>query len=132
MQAATQHEDATALTGRLREARRRAVAFVLESIGEDGPLPVGEDHWTLSVYYRLPWTLAVCGETGRAATVLGWAERNALTEDGDLAPTVRPGYEDMFAPYPLGEPRDGRVAAEPLRHRRQDRGHARDLVPGPL
>lgn len=101
MEAATQREDATALAGRLREARRRAVAFVLDSIGQDGPLPVGQDHWTLSTFYRLPWTLAVCGETERAAAVLGWAERNALTDDGDLAPDFRPGYEDMFATYPL-------------------------------
>jgi hypothetical protein len=96
-----QRESATSLTSRLREARRKAIEFMLDSIGEDGPLPAGEEHWRLSVYYRLPWTLAVCGETSRAAAVLGWAERNALTETGDLAPDVRGGYEELNATYPL-------------------------------
>jgi hypothetical protein len=66
---------------RLRDARLRAVAWLSDHIADDGT-PDGAD--VANSWWRAPWALAVAGAPDVAAALLGWAERNALTDEGDL------------------------------------------------
>ena len=63
-------------------ARRKGVEFLLRTLGEDGSLPplANENLY----YFRLPWTLAVTGETAAASRVLDWIKRNQFTSDGRM------------------------------------------------
>jgi hypothetical protein len=66
---------------RFRAARQRAVAWLENHIADDGT-PAG---WELgNGWWRGPWSLALAGAPDVAAAMLGWIERNALTDDGDL------------------------------------------------
>lgn len=61
-------------------ARRRGVDFLLANLHPDGSLnDVGRPRVT---YYRVPWALAVSGETGAAFRVLAWIERVGLSPEG--------------------------------------------------
>ena len=66
---------------RLRDARLRAVAWLSDHIDDDGT-PAGAD--VGNAWWRAPWALAVGGAPDVAAALLGWAERTALTDEGDL------------------------------------------------
>lgn len=64
---------------RATSARRRGADFLLASIGPDGSLERTDARIT---WYRVPWALAVCGETEAAHRVLGWVDRECLAEVG--------------------------------------------------
>lgn len=54
-----------------------------------------------NAWWRVPWALALSGRRDVAAGILSWAERNALSDDGDLRPgPYRPG-EDRTPVYQL-------------------------------
>ncbi|MDQ6669768.1 MAG: hypothetical protein M3069_03295 [Chloroflexota bacterium] len=62
-------------------ARTRAVRFLLAQSNSDGSIgPVQERVF----YYRVPWALALAGETSAAMAVLAWIARHVLTSDGEL------------------------------------------------
>jgi len=66
---------------RLRAAREKAVRWLRDRVGDDGR-PEGAD--VANAWWRAPWALCVAGATDVAAAIMGWAEREALTDDGDL------------------------------------------------
>jgi hypothetical protein len=78
MTATTESTLAAALE-RAESARRRGVAFLLASIGPDGALERTDARIT---WYRVPWALAVSGETTAAHRALNWIDRECLAEDG--------------------------------------------------
>lgn len=86
------------LLGRAMNARRRAAGWLLDHIASDGT-PAASDignGWS-----RLPWSLALAGETATGHAVLNWAERHALDHRGWL--TGGPAYGDgRFSAYPVG------------------------------
>jgi hypothetical protein len=82
---------------RVRAARDRGVRWLLDHTAPDG-CPVGaveRNGWG-----RLPWALAVSGESEAAARVIAWAERGQLAADGNFAPGVAFGM-GRFGTYPL-------------------------------
>jgi hypothetical protein len=80
-------------TARTRELATR---WILGQIGETGR-PNGSE--TGNSWWRVPWTLVAAGEPAVAVKVLAWAEKNALTSDGDLAP----GASREFGAYGGGD-----------------------------
>ena len=70
--------------------RRRAVDFLLENVNADGSIgPTGEGPY----YYRVPWALALAGETAAAMGVLGWIRRRFVGPDGTWDPPQDPGLQ---------------------------------------
>ena len=69
------------LLGRIRDARLRAVDFLTARVADDGQ-PDGWDQ--ANTWWRAPWALAAAGATDVAAQMMGWIEREALTDEGDL------------------------------------------------
>jgi len=67
----------------LKAAREKSVNWFAARIADDGE-PAGAD--IANAWWRAPWALAVAGAPDIAAAMLGWVERNALTDDGDLKP----------------------------------------------
>ncbi|PQP21947.1 hypothetical protein [Rhodococcus opacus] len=66
---------------RIRTARERAVGWLTEHVADDGT-PSGAE---LGMgWWRGPWALALGGAPDTASALLGWAERTALTDEGDL------------------------------------------------
>lgn len=83
---------------RLRASRDRARDWLLRHVGADGTPSAAElgNGWS-----RLPWTLALLGETEAAHAVLEWAARNGMDGNGDLA--AGPAYgAGRFSAYPVG------------------------------
>jgi hypothetical protein len=69
------------------EARRKGAAFLLRHQNGDGSLgPVDQGIF----YYRVPWALAVCGESGAAMRVLEWIRRHMLTPEGEVSGAASP------------------------------------------
>ena len=64
---------------RVRRARDRGAQWVVDHVAADGE-PVGANK--RNGWGRVPWALAVCGRADVGSAVLGWAERNALADDG--------------------------------------------------
>lgn len=73
-------ENPTELLMRVQEAKRNGVAFLLGNIGPDGA--IADATGGRVTWYRLPWALAVAGETAAAFAVLSWIERAGLGADG--------------------------------------------------
>jgi hypothetical protein len=69
------------LLPRIREAQSKSIRWITTHIADDGT-PEGAD--IANSWWRAPWALVIAGEPEIAAAVIGWAERNALTEAGDL------------------------------------------------
>lgn len=67
--------------GTYERTRRRGVEFLLGRVGDDGAVSRGFPRVT---FYRVPWALAVAGETAAAQRALGWIERHGLGAEGDL------------------------------------------------
>ena len=61
------------------DARRAGLDFLLRSIRDDGSVARTDARVT---WYRVPWALAVGGETAAAHRVLAWIERECLDERG--------------------------------------------------
>jgi hypothetical protein len=62
-------------------ARRKGVEFLLANVDADGSVPRSGGRVT---FYRVPWALAVGGETEAAHRVVTWIERTGLAEDGEF------------------------------------------------
>jgi hypothetical protein len=90
--------EAKSLVAEVEEARARAVSFITANIPADGRIePPLAPNW----YYRLPWTLATCGERRLASAVLTWMDGAVVGPDGHLTEDAGQGYEEHFATYPL-------------------------------
>jgi hypothetical protein len=76
------------LRSRIRDARSKGVAWLRDRIGDDGR-PEGAE--IRNTWWRAPWALCVAGAPDAAAAMIGWAEREALTDDGHF----RPGPYDV-------------------------------------
>jgi len=68
------------LLARVEGSRSRGVAFLLRHIDTDGS--VADAFGGRVTWYRIPWALAVSGETSTAAAVLDWIEQTGLGQDG--------------------------------------------------
>jgi hypothetical protein len=69
------------------ESRRKGAAFLLRHQKPDGSLgPVEQGIF----YYRAPWSLALCGETGPAMRLIDWIRHHMQTPDGEVAGSVSP------------------------------------------
>jgi hypothetical protein len=89
--------DLETLAGQVRASRDAGVRWLLEHIAASGE-PVGADE--RNGWSRVPWALAVAGESAVAARVVAWAERGQLTADGNFA--AGPAFgEGRFGAYPL-------------------------------
>lgn len=97
MNAAMSARDLDAAIARVRIARDRGVRWLLDHIAPDGT-PVGAAE--RNGWGRLPWAMAVSGESEAAARVLAWAERGQMAADGNFAPGVAFGT-GRFGTYPL-------------------------------
>ncbi len=75
-----------------RAARRRGVEWLLRQLGPDGALGDPAEGF---LFYRAPWTFAVCGETDAAAAVCGWIRRNMRTADGKIEGPYRV-FDDAY------------------------------------
>lgn len=73
--------DISTLLPRITEARIKAVNWLVDRIDDDGK-PAGADE--RNSWWRAPWALATAGATDAAAAMIGWIEREALTDEGDL------------------------------------------------
>ncbi|CAM5515669.1 hypothetical protein [Streptomyces coeruleorubidus] len=76
------------LLARISQARAKGVTWLRDRIADDGR-PEGAE--TANSWWRAPWALCVGGAPEAAAAMMGWAEREALTDEGDL----RPGPHDV-------------------------------------
>lgn len=63
-------------------SRQRGVDFLLSHIAGDGA--VADTGGGRVTWYRLPWSLAVSGETETAFRVLSWIERTGLSAEGQF------------------------------------------------
>ncbi|MDX3245331.1 hypothetical protein, partial [Streptomyces sp. ME18-1-4] len=71
------------LLTRISQARAKGVAWLRDRIADDGR-PEGAE--TANSWWRAPWALCVGGAPDAAVAMMGWAEREALTDEGDLRP----------------------------------------------
>lgn len=71
------------LLTRVSRHRRKAVDWLTARVDDSGR-PAGAD--TANFWWRAPWALAVAGAPDVAAAMVGWAEREALQDDGDFRP----------------------------------------------
>jgi hypothetical protein len=78
---------------RLRAARDAGVRFVREHVAADGAVADPEQGFH---FYRVPWALALGGETEAAVRVCAWVRSNMLTADGALEGPFRV-YDDAYA-----------------------------------
>lgn len=62
-------------------SRRAGVQFLLRHVHHDGSVPQAPGRVTI---YRVPWALAVGGESAAAHRVLDWIEREGLGDDGEF------------------------------------------------
>jgi hypothetical protein len=89
--------ESEALIAEVRSARDRGVQWLLNHIGSNGK-PVGADE--RNGWARVPWALAVSGESEAAARVIAWAVASQLADDGNFA--VGPAFgTGRFGAYPL-------------------------------
>jgi len=75
--------DLTARLDRIHSAKQAAMTWLTARVADDG---APEGHDVANSWWRAPWALCVAGAPDVAAAMMGWAERNALTHDGDLRP----------------------------------------------
>ena len=68
-------------------ARRRAVDFLLAHLNEDGSVGPTQE---FVFYYRVPWALAVAGETSAAMRSLEWIARHMLDAEGAMRGSASP------------------------------------------
>jgi hypothetical protein len=68
-------------------ARRRAVDFLVAHMNADGSVGPFEE---FVFYYRVPWALALAGETSAAMRSLEWIARHMLDSEGALRGSASP------------------------------------------
>lgn len=90
MSVAEKTVDRAALESKLQsylDARRKGVGFLLDHANPDGSIgPVDRGIF----YARMPWVLAVSGETVAATRLIDWIRRHMLTAEGELAGDASP------------------------------------------
>lgn len=69
------------LLARIRDAREKGVHWLRDRVGSNG-CPEGAE--IANSWWRAPWALCIGGAPDVAAAMIGWAEREALTDDGDF------------------------------------------------
>lgn len=69
------------LLPRLASARQRGISWLTDRIDDHGR-PEGSAE--ANSWWRAPWALAIAGAPDAAAAMIGWIEREALTDEGDL------------------------------------------------
>jgi hypothetical protein len=80
MMISTLDTDISKRISRYEATRRRGSDFLLANVAGDGEIAdAGRPRIS---YYRVPWALQVCGETGAAMRTLDWIERTRLGNDG--------------------------------------------------
>jgi hypothetical protein len=78
---------------RLIDARRRGTEWLLRHLNDDGSIgPIEQGFY----YYRLPWSLAVTGETDHAVRLCDWVRAHQFATNGDFA-GVSPRGLDPYA-----------------------------------
>jgi hypothetical protein len=84
---------------RLRDARERGVAYLLQHQRADGA--IGEpERDGLGPYYKTLWAFACSGETAAANRLANWLRDNVQTADGDFAGPLRGTMHDSNYAYP--------------------------------
>jgi hypothetical protein len=86
------------LLARLSTARRMGTQWIVNHVGPGGK-PTGADE--RNCWWRVPWALIQAGEFDVAAAVLSWAERTAITAEGDLKPGAYGGSGPRTTVYYL-------------------------------
>ena len=83
---------------RYAEGREKGLEWLLRHRNADGSFgPVEKGVF----YYRLPWTLAVTGETEAAMGLVEWIRRNMFTPEGNFDGKYGRGdFESGWYPYP--------------------------------
>ncbi|WP_037144296.1 hypothetical protein [Rhodococcoides fascians] len=76
-----ERKDRIAVLARVKQHRKAAVEWLTDRVDDDGR-PDGSD--TTNSWWRAPWALTIAGAPDVAAAMLGWAEREALQDDGDF------------------------------------------------
>jgi hypothetical protein len=66
---------------RIAAARLRSVRWLSDRVDDTGR-PAGAE--VANSWWRAPWALVVAGAPDVAASMMGWIEREALTDTGDL------------------------------------------------
>ena len=78
---------------------RRGINWLLDRIDENGAAGPTEDRL---YYYRLPWTLALTGETAAAHACLDWIKAHMFTPAGSFEGVSPQGvFEERYGSYPL-------------------------------
>ena len=82
-----------------RQACQKGVRWILNQFNQDGSLgDVGERVY----YYRVPWALALMGETEVAHRLLDWIDKNMVTSEGEFKGISTQGKPDQrYNSYPL-------------------------------
>ena len=82
-----------------RRSYRRGTDWMLGCFNADGSLGnVTERNY----YYRVPWALALMGETEAAHRLLDWVDRNRITAEGSLDESATSaGPQRRYGSYPL-------------------------------
>jgi hypothetical protein len=82
-----------------RQACRKGTDWLLAFVNPDGSIgPVQERLF----YYRLPWTLALMGETTAAGRLLDWISRQMLTPQGAFEGLSPQGvFAQRYGSYPV-------------------------------
>ena len=84
---------------RVRTARQRGAQFLLNVIRDDGSVARTEPRVT---WYRLPWALAVCGETAVGSRMLDWIDRECFDDERGFHGGIpwNTAANDRFNTYP--------------------------------
>ena len=92
----TERHDRAALLAAAERAKRTAIDWIEQQLEDGRP----RDNALKNTWWRVPWALSVAGAGDTAASVLQWAERDALDEDADFVsgpaefmPGASPVYE---------------------------------------
>lgn len=80
-------------------ARARGTAYLLRHLGGEGAEHLLRERL---FYYRVPWTLALVGETAAAHRLVSWVRQHMLTAEGEFAGAAPRGiFDQRWGSYPL-------------------------------
>jgi hypothetical protein len=93
------HDDLAGKLESYRQACRKATAWLLALSNGDGSIGPVQQHLC---YYRVPWALALMGESTAAHRVVDWIARYMFTPEGAFeGVSPRGGYDTRYGTYPL-------------------------------
>lgn len=93
-----QRADRNAAAARYRASADRAAQWLLNRIDDHGA-PQGAEQ--RNSWWRVPWALTVGGHRGAASSLLSWAERTSITDEGDLVDGAAGGGHPVTPVYQL-------------------------------